>query len=69
MSSFSNAISINEHFERLVQKLDVPPILFYPENLPKRWRGRAKSILKNLMSLMTTQIVKHKIIRNNPYGD
>jgi hypothetical protein len=40
MSSSSKAASINEHFERLVQKLDVPPIPFYPKNLPKRQRVR-----------------------------
>jgi hypothetical protein len=69
MYSFSKAVSINEHFERLVQKLDLPPILFYPKNLPKQRRGRAKSKLKYLMSLMTKHIVKHKNIRNTRYGD
>jgi hypothetical protein len=56
MSSSSKAASINEHFERLVQKLDAPLIPFYPKISAKTAEGKGKIETKNSMFLMTTRI-------------
>jgi hypothetical protein len=42
MSSSSKAVSINEHFERPVQKLDALPIPFYPIKSTKTAEGKGK---------------------------
>jgi hypothetical protein len=48
MSYSSKAVSINEHFERLVQKLDAPPIPFYPQNLAKTAERKGKMETKKV---------------------
>jgi hypothetical protein len=48
MSSSSKAASINEHFERLVQKLDAPPIPFYPNKSAITAEEKDKIETKNI---------------------